>query len=419
MIEATRRARSGTLVIAVVAMIGLGVPAIASASISPPAPVEPPALQAPPSQLPTPKPKPTPTPVPTPVPVPTPTPDPTPVPPPPATATPVPVPTALPPPAPPAPTTGPIATLAPPPAPPGGTTPAPVAPTAPADPAATEGGNAETPAGAGPTTPAGSNIPAGPIDASGGRSLISPPPTGGFSGWLVNLAAPIAYLALVLLVAFVIARRRLERRERAELAGAARPPDLDSMPVRRVETRAEPLASDDEENMPRWLRPSLRAERFGMDQTRIRVVPAALQPVPTRRAPLAFGGTSAELSDRRVVRSAAVGLLDQPDAAARHVAELEQGDEVEILETDELWANVLTPTGLAGWLPAVVLAEPVEGAAGSPLEAGDDAGFGAALKVRYAESSVAATPVDEPLDLAAYLAARRHTDTRTGSSGVG
>jgi hypothetical protein len=235
----------------------------------------------------------------------------------------------------------------------------------------------------------------------------------------VNLAAPIAYFAMVVLVAFVIGRRRLARQERVALTPPAPARDLDGMPVRRVEPRSQPIVVDDEENMPRWLRPSLRAERFGMDQTRVRVLPAALQPIPTRRAPLAFGGTSADLSDRRVVRSAAVGLLDQPDPAAQHVTELEGGDEVEILETVGLWANVLTPTGLAGWLPTVVLAEPVEGTAGPSLEIGDDAGFGAALKVRYAEASVAATPIDEPLDLAAYLAARRHTDPRPGGSGVG
>jgi hypothetical protein len=229
----------------------------------------------------------------------------------------------------------------------------------------------------------------------------------------VNLGAPIAYLAMVLLVAFVIARRRLERRERAALPGAARPPDLDSLPVRRAATRSQPIAADDEDDRPRWLRSSLRAERFGMDQARgARVMPSALQPAPPRRTPLTFGGTTADLSDRRLIRSAVVGLLDQPDPVGRRVAELEQGDEVEILETVELWANVLTPTGLAGWLPIVVLAEPVVAGAGTAPEAGVDVGFGVAL-------DAPPTPVDEPLDLAAYLAARRRPDTRPGSSGVG
>jgi hypothetical protein len=310
-------------------------------------------------------------------------------------------------------------TQAPPPAP-AGTTPAPAAPTTAAGPAATEG----SPAGAGAATPAGSSIPAGPIDAGGSRSPSGPSPTGGFSGWLVNIAAPIAYLALVLLVAFVIARRRLERRERAALAGAARPPDLDSRPVRRIETRAEPLAADDEDNRPRWLRPSLRAERFGMDQARAaRVMPAALQLAPPRRTPLTFGGTTADPSDRQLIRSAVVGLLDQPDPVGRHLAELERGDEVEILETIELWANVLTPTGLAGWLPTVVLTDPAADAAAAGVEAALAAGLDPRLDPRLeappAERGSSASPADEPLDLAAYLAARRHTDTPTGSSGVG
>ena len=418
MIEPTQRARSAALVIAFLAVIGLGVPAIASASISPPATPAPSTYQARPTGSPGPKPKPTPTPVPTPVPVPTPTPVPTPVPTPPATATPGP--TAAPTPAPPAPTTGPIATQTAPPAPPAGTTPAPAAPTTAASPAVPAG----TPTGSAPATPTGSNVPAGPIDAGGGPSPTSPSPTSGFSGWLVNLAAPIAYLALVLLVAFVIARRRLERRERAALAGAVRPPDLDSRPVRRIETRAEPLAADDEDNRPRWLRPSLRAERFGMDQARVaRVMPVALQPAPPRRTPLTFGGTTADLSDRRLIRSAVVGLLEQPDPVGRHVAELEHGDEVEILETVEPWANVLTPTGLAGWLPTVVLIDPAAGAAASGVEAALAAGLDPRLDPRLEsppeQPGSPTSPADAPLDLAAYLAARRHADTRTGSSGIG
>jgi hypothetical protein len=237
---------------------------------------------------------------------------------------------------------------------------------------------------------------------------------------LVNLGAPVAYLALVLLVAFVIARRRLERRERAALAGAARPPDLDSRPVRRIERRAEPLAADDEESRPRWLRPSLRAERFGVDQARVaRVMPAALQPAPPRRTPLTFGGTTADLSDRRLIRSAVVGLLDQPDPAGRHLAELEHGDEVEILETVEPWTNVLTPTGLAGWLPTVVLIDPAAAVAASGVGAALAAGLDPGLEAPRKEPGSPASPADEPLDLAAYLAARRHTDTPSGSSGVG
>jgi hypothetical protein len=273
-------------------------------------------------------------------------------------------------------------------------------------------------------TPGASIGPAGPIDDGGGRTPAGSAPTSGFSGWPVNLAAPIAYLAMVLLVAFVIARRRLDRRERAALAGAARPPDLDSLPVRRVGARAEPLAADDEETRPRWLRPSLRAERFGMDQARAaRVMPAALQPAPPRRTPLTFGGTTADLSDRRLIRSAVVGLLDQPDPVGRHLAELEHGDEVEILETVEPWANVLTPTGLAGWLPTVVLIDPAADGAASGVEAALAAGLDPRLDPRLEappeEPGSLTSPADEPLDLAAYLAARRHTDTPSGSSGVG
>jgi hypothetical protein len=233
----------------------------------------------------------------------------------------------------------------------------------------------------------------------------------------VNLAAPIAYLAMVLLVAFFIARRRLERRERAALVPPAPARDPDGTLVRRVEPRSEPIVVDDEENMPRWLRPSLRAERFGMDQTRARVLPSALRPAPPARTPLTFGGAPDDWSDRRAIRSAVVvGLLDQPDdAAGRRLADLEHGDEVEIMETDGQWANVLTPTGVAGWLPTAALAELTRRtAAAAEKTVIDDR-----LAVSPREDRGVATAADEPLDLVAYLAARRHTDTRTGSSGVG
>ena len=161
-----------------------------------------------------------------------------------------------------------------------------------------------------------------------------------------------------------------------------------------------------------------------MDQARTtRVMPAALQPAPPRRTPLTFGGTTADLSDRRLIRSAVVGLLDQPDPVGRHVAELEHGDEVEILETVEPWANVLTPTGVAGWLPTVVLIDPAADAAASRVEAALAAGLDPRLDPMFEAPSRdpgnPTSPADEPLDLAAYLAARRRTDTRTGSSGVG
>ena len=334
--EASKRARSASLLIAVLAMAGLAMPALVAASLTPPAPDEPPTWQARPSERPTPKPKPTPTPVPTPAP----------------SATPGPAPTAAPTPAP---TSAPTK---------GGSTPPPSAaaqPTTPSVPAPTTApgavATAGPPAGGGSASPVTSNDPAGAVKSGQGGPSASLSPTGGFDSWPTDLAAPIAYFAGVLFVAMLIARRRLARQERASTAGWA--PDPDTMPVQRVEPAPRPAVADDEEDRPRWLRPSLRAERFGRVESRDRVLPAAAWVAPpSGRAPLAFGGAPADLSERRRIQWEGFALLDQPDeATGRRLLELERGDEVAILDHDDRWVNVLTPTGVAGWLPTTALAD--------------------------------------------------------------
>jgi hypothetical protein len=247
---ATNRARSAALVITLVAMAGLAVPAFVAASIGAPAAVGPLSYQAKPTQRPTPKPKPTvaPTPVPTAPPSATPGPKPTTAP----TAAPTPVPT-------PARTASPRTSAPPPPAP-------------------TTAGPSEAPAtpgpGGGSASPVGSNVPVGVLDGSQGGE---PPgdPGSGFEGWPTDVAAPIAYAAAVLLVALIIARRRVERRRKAELVPAAQDPAR--LALQWPEPRRSVVA-DDEDDMPRWLRPSVRAERFGIVQSRTRTLPAALRP---------------------------------------------------------------------------------------------------------------------------------------------
>ncbi|HEX9187991.1 MAG TPA: hypothetical protein VGB87_13010, partial [Vicinamibacteria bacterium] len=107
----------------------------------------------------------------------------------------------------------------------------------------------------------------------------------------------------------------------------------------------------------RWLRPSVRAERFGRVESRDRIMPAATwYSPPPARAPLAFGGVPADLDERRTIQATGLGLLDRPDdSTGRRVLDLEPGDEVAILDRDGRWVNVLTPTGIAGWLPAVAV----------------------------------------------------------------
>jgi hypothetical protein len=213
-------------------------------------------------------------------------------------------------------------------------------------------------------------------------------------------------------VAFIIARRRLARQERAALANAppavaanARPAfDRDSLPVQRFEDRTRPEVADDEANRPRWLRPSLRAERFGVEVGQHRTLPAHMVAPPPARAALAFGGVPNDLDDRRLVQAAGVGLLDQPGAdLGRRLTQLERGDEVAIIDRDGDWVNVLTPTGEAGWLPESALAAGGEalGASGQPAGPTEGQTLG---------PRAASTPPDQPFDLAALLAAGRPRD---------
>ncbi|HEX5590920.1 MAG TPA: hypothetical protein VFX65_11575 [Candidatus Limnocylindrales bacterium] len=302
------------------------------------------------------------------------------------------------------PTTPPAATAAPTPVP---ATPPPNATAAPpaSTPAAAPVGTAAAPGGPAAGSPTGSIDPLAPIivrgaggsgtDAGSGGGSGAASSTSGF-GLVANLGAPIAYAAGVVLVALVIARRRLERQERAERRAVTTDPDR--MPGRRAEPTERPSVPDDEANLPRWLRPSLRAERFGMDLSRSRVLPAGLPLVPPTRTPMSFGRPPDDRADRRVIVAPRFGLLRVPDdVEGRAVVELERGDEVEILESDGQWTNVLTPTGHAGWLPTTALGAALDAAA-EPVTPSRAAGPAAP------DGAVAA---DKPLDLAAILAAGR------------
>ncbi len=367
-------------------MVGFALPAIVAASIVSPAGDAPSGYGAKPTDLPTPRPKPTPTPVATPVPTASPTPTAGPTAGPSATpgSSPAPTPAATPPP-----TTRPAATAAPGPAP---------------TPVAAGPGSSQDAGGAGATPGASATDPGGAgVGLPVGRPA-SGPTAGPFDGWLTDVGAPIGYGAFVVLVALIIGRRRSARSQGA--AGAQRAPNLDSRPLARVEPRPRPAVADDEADLPRWLRPSLRAERFGLDLAANRpqrALPAVRQLAPPpARAPLAFGGVPADLDDRRLVIASA-GLLDQPDeAGGRRLIELERGDEVAIMDREPGWLNVLTPTGEAGWLRETALAANAEDLERSapPLSWPQ----GATPAVPFAS---AAPRPDEPLDLAALLAAGR------------
>jgi Bacterial SH3 domain len=104
----------------------------------------------------------------------------------------------------------------------------------------------------------------------------------------------------------------------------------------------------EEENLPRWLRASVRAERF---YTPAREPSASVRP----RRVLAFDEPAAS-GVRLEVRYDHVDVLDEPNEAyARTLTQVGTGDEVEILEQTEAWALVRTPRGVTGWLPSMTV----------------------------------------------------------------
>jgi hypothetical protein len=88
-----------------------------------------------------------------------------------------------------------------------------------------------------------------------------------------------------------------------------------------------------------------------------RDLPGPVQSFVPARPRMAFGTPAEEPEARRVVKSAAIALFSEPnDLVGVRLAQLQQGDELEVLHEGDVWANVITPTGLAGWVPVGHLA---------------------------------------------------------------
>jgi hypothetical protein len=185
-------------------------------------------------------------------------------------------------------------------------------------------------------------------------------PTGGGSGVDPTIGIGLAVLASLGGLLLVAATRR--RRAADSQAPSAEP--FDEAPL---ETPAEPIRyflppaatePTGEEHVPRWRRPSVTAARFETD-TSVAVRAASAASIPPARTPRLFLERIDEVVERMVVRYDSVLLLDRPDEALGRTQEvLDRGDEVGVLDRDEVWANVTTPTGLAGWIPAMALAVP-------------------------------------------------------------
>lgn len=127
---------------------------------------------------------------------------------------------------------------------------------------------------------------------------------------------------------------------------AARPTQTEQATA--VEAMAPPEIRDvdPEANMPRWRRPSLLEARRS-DPTRL---------TPSQRTPMRFTDDQVYQYDVRVVRYAVVPLLDRPDEVLGvRIADLETGDEVQVLATQSTFVEVHCPNGARGFVHRTTL----------------------------------------------------------------
>jgi hypothetical protein len=200
---------------------------------------------------------------------------------------------------------------------------------------------AATAAGAGVVVP----VETKPGDAGTNESAVGP------SGWVGGIV-----LGLILatgLVLVVVARRRQQTSRQLEavqaVVGAAA--GVQPVPVRPITPRqpTEPEAS-----VPRWRRPSLVAARYETDN--MRAVRAAEPAAALRARPARLFAEPTEVLGERMVVRYGVQLLNRPDEPfGRIMGDLANGDQVEVLEQGDIWSNVITPSGAAGWVPTATL----------------------------------------------------------------
>ncbi len=122
-----------------------------------------------------------------------------------------------------------------------------------------------------------------------------------------------------------------------------------------------PGVDPSEAALPRWRRPSLLEAR---------------KKDPLRSASMAttltFANGAVEAvagKERRRIRYRLVRLMDVPDELrANEIGILDEGDEVQILETSGIYRLVLCPDGGQGWLHKMVLGDIVSDAGDEPLE---------------------------------------------------
>ena len=212
--------------------------------------------------------------------------------------------------------------------------------------------------GGSPNDPGGAGAP-GPGDPAG--QPPRPAAAGPFSNdslpGLVVLGLTMSTIASVAIAWFVVARRR--RRDDDQEAPLTHAPALAvTAPVAAPFSAPLPFAVDPgtggtDVDMPRWRRPSLMAARKS-DPIRSTAAAASLT---FAQAP----GGRATRGERRLVRYRIVRLFDQPDELiGTTVGSLDEGDEVEVLETRGMYRRVQAPDGRTGWLHKMTLGDLIE-----------------------------------------------------------
>jgi hypothetical protein len=118
-----------------------------------------------------------------------------------------------------------------------------------------------------------------------------------------------------------------------------------------------------EAHLPRWRRQSLNEAR--------RADPKSLAVAPA----MTFHGEAATETERALVRYDLVRMTDVPDEiTGAVVAELQSGDEIEIVERRGVWLFVRTPFGAEGWIHRTTIGRTtLAGSAGAPAGPADGA----------------------------------------------
>ena len=212
-----------------------------------------------------------------------------------------------------------------------------------------------------------SSTPAAGTPAAVGA--MGEPPLG--TGATGDVTIPVALItaAVGVLVLVRVARRRFI----PETVDAGPEPAVSAPPAPEPHDVEPTPERTGEEHLPRWRRPSVVAARFETVNTA--AIKAAAATLAGRLRPaqrFASGAVIDEDLQRFVIRYDGVALLDRPDDVHGRATEyLLAEDEVALLDRDELWANVTTPRGRAGWIPVMALGPAAAPAADAAADAVD------------------------------------------------